>query len=377
MAISRARTTDSKSFDPDRFLENWSQEDRLQIPAVDNSVPDGFRKSVIKAFGLPEGDRYVYHATASVTLSDVQRAVDAGAANDLHTWYRDANGGSLPPPPAADVEAYGRLFASTIVPSKSLTGFISNAKKSSLRADIASYLNSKRVVPSTLKTPKLKTPHVNPYLDYWTWSTHTLEWAGPDETHSPLVRTSHPVQPIFMHHFGCVCPSFESLNIIKQYSADRERSVIDMGSGNGYWTLLLRRLGCSVVPIDNLQSTWRTLWISDTIITDGVQWLKRRKGAPDMILLLVYPIVGGDGFTKKVLDAYKGDVVVVAGTQNENRHTAFQDRTIEEFMKNEKNEFEMIVRIPLPSFAGKDEALYVFQKGGEGFEEGADRSSIK
>ena len=147
--------------------------------------------------------------------------------------------------------------------------------------------------------------------------------------------------------------------VVKEFAKGRE--VIDLGSGNGYWTYMLRRLGVVVYAVDNLQSSWRTLWIGDTIVKDGDKWLKEEKGAAEKVLLLVYPIVGSD-FTKTVIDAYEGTTVVVVGTQNRNGYTSFKDRTIDEWMKEKKEGWEKRVQIPLPSFAGKDEALFVFEK---------------
>ena len=162
-----------------------------------------------------------------------------------------------------------------------------------------------------------------------------------------------------MHHFGCVVPSYESLEVIKQMA--RGRRVLEIGSGNGYWAYMLRRMGLNVTAVDNLQSEYRTLWIGDTLVQDGEKYLKTEKGAKDALLLLVYPIVGLN-FTSKILKAYKGDVICVAGTQNRNGYTAFQDRTIDEYITAEKTEFEKTVQIPLPSFAGKDEALFMFER---------------
>lgn len=162
-----------------------------------------------------------------------------------------------------------------------------------------------------------------------------------------------------MHHFGCVVPSYESLEIIRQISG--KKTVIEIGSGNGYWTHMLRRLGVTVQAVDNLQSEYRTLWIGDTIARDGKKFLTDEKGAPDAVLLMVYPIVGA-GFTAEILEAYKGDTICVAGTQNGNGYTAFKDRTIADFMLAERKAFEKTIQIPLPSFAGKDEALFVFKR---------------
>ena len=162
-----------------------------------------------------------------------------------------------------------------------------------------------------------------------------------------------------MHHFGCVVPSYESLEVIKQTA--QGKSILDLGSGNGYWTYMLRRLGSTVIAIDNLQSEYRTLWISDTVVQDGEKYLRSNKGCKDMVLLLVYPIVGLD-FTRKVIEAYKGATICVAGTQNHNGYTAFKEKTIDEYLAAERVDYQKVTQIPLPSFAGKDEALFVFAK---------------
>ena len=153
-------------------------------------------------------------------------------------------------------------------------------------------------------------------------------------------------------------PSYESLEVIKQIA--RGRTVVDLGSGNGYWTYMLRRLGVSVQAVDNLQSQWRTVWIGDTVVKNGDRYLKEGKGCKEMVLLLVYPIVGAE-FTERVIEAYQGDTICVVGTQNGNGYTAFKDRTIETYME-ERKDFTKTVQIPLPSFAGKDEALFIFEK---------------
>ena len=162
-----------------------------------------------------------------------------------------------------------------------------------------------------------------------------------------------------MHHFGCVVPSYEGLEVIKQGA--KGKPIVEIGSGNGYWAYVLRRLGLTVTAVDNLQSEYRTLWISDTVIQDGEKYLKSKNGAKEAILLLVYPVVGLD-FTSQVLQAYKGKTICVAGTQNRNGYTAFQDQIIDEYMTAKKADFVKTVQIPLPSFAGKDEALFVFER---------------
>ena len=162
-----------------------------------------------------------------------------------------------------------------------------------------------------------------------------------------------------MHHFGCVVPSYEALEVVKLVASGR--GVIDMGSGNGYWSYMLRRQGVKVYAVDSAQSSWRTMWIGDTVVKDGEKYLKDERGATDKVLLMVYPVVGAD-FTRKMIEAYKGRTIVVVGTQNRSGYTAFKDQTIDEWMREQKKEWEKTVQIPLPSFAGLDEAMFIFEK---------------
>lgn len=173
------------------------------------------------------------------------------------------------------------------------------------------------------------------------------------------MKQSHHVLPVFMHHFGCVVPSFEALEVIRQVAGARE--VYDVGSGNGYWSYMLRRQGVAVVAVDNAQSVWRTMWVGDTVEMDGVGFLRGRDAGRDGVLLLVYPVVGGE-FTKRIVDAYGGRTIVVAGTQNGNGYTGLRDERIDGWMGREKMEFRKTVQIALPSFAGKDEGLFVFER---------------
>jgi hypothetical protein len=172
-----------------------------------------------------------------------------------------------------------------------------------------------------------------------------------------------------MHHFGCAVPSHEALWMIKTFAAGR--TVADVGSGNGYWSFMLRRYGMPVIPVDSAQSEWRVMWVDDTVITDGAKWLSSVKGGGnDLVLMMIYPIVGGSltkssegAFTRDLIKSFQGDTIIVGGTQNHNGYTGFSTMTMDEFMEKEHKEWTKVVQIPLPSFAGKDEALYVFQRG--------------
>ncbi|KAK4081989.1 hypothetical protein Purlil1_11398 [Purpureocillium lilacinum] len=367
-AMSRAskppRCVGSPSFRPDEVVDDAP---RLQR-ARDLLAKDDLYEASRALLGLPERDTYTYHATASVKLAEVQHVVRLGGVNGLHGWYRNEDGSPRDPPPRADIDAYIAIFNPATATASALKNFGTNAKKGSIRAEAAARLLEKRYVhpalSSKLTVPKAKSPpSQNPYYDFWAWSCRNLEWCGPCAS-SERVATSHHVLPILMHHFGCATPSHEALEVLRLLAAGR--AVADVGSGNGYWTFLLRRYGLTVHPVDNMQSEWRVNWVDDTSLTDGVKWLAKQAGGKDMVLLLVYPVVGGDGkgaFTRDLVRAYRGDTLAVVGTQNGNGYTGFRDVTMDEYMRREQPEWTRVVQIPLPSFAGKDEALYVFQRG--------------
>lgn len=271
------------------------------------------------------------------------------------------------PPPLADTEAYVSIFSPSTATASALKNFGTNAKKGSIRSEVAAHVSEKRyvhpAVSSRLTVPKTKSPpSQNPYLDFWAWSCRNLEWCGPCES-AERVATSHHVLPILMHHFGCATPSHESLEMLKTLAAGR--AVADVGSGNGYWAFMLRRYGLTVHAVDSMQSEWRVNWIDDTVVMDGVRWLRSNAHGKDLVLLLVYPVVGtADGaFTRALVEGFRGDTIAVVGTQNANGYTGFSSITMDQYMAREHKDWTRVVQIALPSFAAKDEALFVFQRG--------------
>jgi hypothetical protein len=134
-----------------------------------------------------------------------------------------------------------------------------------------------------------------------------------------------------------------------------------MASGNGYWTYMLRKLKIEVTAVDNMASEYRTMWISDTLRMDGVEYLKRNNGGMGKVLLMVYIVTAGN-FCRRLLDEYQGDTIVVIGTQNTNRYTGFSDCTVEEYFETAMPSWELLCRVAMPSFAGKDEAMYVWKR---------------
>ncbi|TWU75233.1 hypothetical protein ED733_005595 [Metarhizium rileyi] len=365
---SRVTEEPIKAFRPQDVVKD---QDRLNQARDLLSKNDLYRASCV-LLGLPARDAYTYHAVASVTLAEVQHVVSRNGDNGLHGWYKAEDGSTRDAPPQSDVEAYVSIFKPDTATASALKNFSTNAKKGSLRSETAANISEKKFVhPSLLTkltTPKCKSlPIQNPSFDFWAWSCRNLEWCGPNAS-SERTAMGHHVLPVFMHHFGCVTPSHDSLTALRILADGRP--IADVGSGNGYWTFMLRGYGLTVHAVDNMQSEWRVNWIDDTSITDGVKWLQRNNGGRDMVLLLVYPVVGGGigggtegSFTRSLVGAYEGDTIAVVGTQNRNGYTGFKGMTMDEYMARERKDWVKVVQMPLPSFAGKDEALFVFQRG--------------
>jgi hypothetical protein len=286
--------------------------------------------------------------------------------------------GKLEPrhPSTEEITLYTSLFDPSLNLRKALNGFKAG-KASSLRSQISTHLDSKFFNTTNGLLPNTKTgrTHVNPYYSLWSYSNHELEWAGPIPT-TTHTKISHHILPIFYHHFGCVVPSYSALHVIAKLAQPARPSkedvlpILDIGSGNGYWTYMLRKFPIDhisggkqlvVRPIDNQLSEYRVAWVKDTIKSDGCEYLKRNANGKGCVLLLVYPQATGD-FTGPLLQAFEGDTIVVAGTQNGNGFTAFQDMVVDEWVEKNLGTFELVLRMPLPSFAGKDEALFVFRR---------------
>ncbi|KAE8448724.1 hypothetical protein EG329_008939 [Mollisiaceae sp. DMI_Dod_QoI] len=332
---------------PNEIFDNWHG-------IIDND----FSRTIRKTFNIPEDDKYVYRTESfAMTLPQIQTQLDAGSLK-----YKYQSHGQQIEVSSTDIEAYTSIFSPATDTHKAFTAFTSNAKKASPRETVAQYLQSRRI--SISKVPKSKT-HINPYYDLWALSCRLTSFLGPlpdpSYAHPTNAKMTHPILPVFYHHFGCVVPSYEALYIISEIAAKGGAGgIIDMASGNGYWTYMLRRMKVGdVTAVDNIASEYRTMWITDTVKSDGVDYLKQHHGGKGKILLMVYTITAGN-FTKRVLQAYRGDVVILVGTQNTNRYTGFSDYAIEEYFEKEMPRWEMTCRIAMPSFAGKDDGMYIW-----------------
>ncbi|KAK0729929.1 hypothetical protein B0H67DRAFT_638492 [Lasiosphaeris hirsuta] len=160
-----------------------------------------------------------------------------------------------------------------------------------------------------------KTAPRNPYFDVWSWTAQTLRWTGP-------------------------LPSHETLALLHLVAAGR--AIADVGSGSGYWIFMLRQYAS----------------------------LSRNDGGCNLVLLLVYPIVGGGlaggvdgGFTRALMAAYMGDTVAVVGTQNGNGYTGFRDMTMNQFIAKEHQGWVKVVQNTLAQFCRQGQSAVCVPEG--------------
>lgn len=84
--MPRGNTVASSDFSSDAFFERWA------LKEIGPPVGSDLESSIREAFAIKTNDSYVYHATASVTLSQVQQAIGHGGQHRLHAWYIDEDG---------------------------------------------------------------------------------------------------------------------------------------------------------------------------------------------------------------------------------------------------------------------------------------------
>lgn len=76
-----------KNFNPDNFLQNWSDE---KLSPTHSGKP--LAQCIREAFSIPSSDTYVYRAQAETTLDITQRAIAGKRSYGLHGWYHDEEG---------------------------------------------------------------------------------------------------------------------------------------------------------------------------------------------------------------------------------------------------------------------------------------------
>lgn len=119
---------------------------------------------------------------------------------------------------------------------------------------------------------------------------------------------------MIIQYFGYAIPDPQALSIIKEYTMTLEqpclpRRVIEIGSGLGYWTYLLRQEGLQVDAVDTMEEFNQVdrYWIKDTIKADAVDYLKENN-SKESVLLMVWP-----RSCEEFLEHFQGEYVILVG----------------------------------------------------------------
>jgi hypothetical protein len=152
---------------------------------------------------------------------------------------------------------------------------------------------------------------LNPYFDIWKEFNQMYVNPGPMTSmrSGPPVTTTSGLNYL-VGLFAWSVPSCGALHLIKAYA----NSVIDMGSGGGYWSLMLRQIGVQVTAVDPLPEPLLYSWIDDTKKQDGFDYLSAVSGNKETpALLLNYPY-GHNSDVYKWINEYKGTTIFYVGS---------------------------------------------------------------
>ncbi|KAK0633162.1 hypothetical protein B0T14DRAFT_575005, partial [Immersiella caudata] len=217
------------AFNPNAAIADKDTHERalraLEDKNVDTAIPTYFY--------IPKDDSYVYHAIASITLAEVQALVHLGDKNGLQKLVLQLpklprRKGISPLQPPSDITSYASIFLPSTSTPAALRTFTSNARKSSIL-----HLPSRLLPPHLpLPNPPSNSPPIpkstnhpcNPYLTFLVPTFPLLQWCGPTPLEYLAPHNSHPILPVHMHHFSCVCPSHDALTFASEVRSRSEDS---------------------------------------------------------------------------------------------------------------------------------------------------------
>lgn len=92
---------------------------------------------------------------------------------------------------------------------------------------------------------------------------------------------------IAIHHFSFAIPDERALEMIEEYS--RNKQILEIGCGTGYWSKLLRQKGCDVIAVDtNSEFPEKNHHIDNIIEMDGEEFINQYD-TRNMVLLMIWP----------------------------------------------------------------------------------------
>lgn len=153
--------------------------------------------------------------------------------------------------------------------------------------------------------------------------------------------------------YGFAIPDDDAINCIASYS---NGSVIELGSGCGYWASLLREKGVDVICVDDMSWKNNDSWHWDQIYTEPtVGSYEHLDEYPNHTLFMCWPNYNTD-FAKDSLQAYKGDTFIYVG---EGRGGCTGNDAFHELIEAE---WEIAEEVCIPQWPGIHDMLHVFKR---------------
>lgn len=168
---------------------------------------------------------------------------------------------------------------------------------------------------------------------------------------SELKRYCNDVHSGFMKRCDCIVnygyaiPSAKALATIESASG---RRVLEIGSGTGYWAMLLQARGVDVIAVDTGVEFNTPKWFPATVKQDGAKYLETHGGSADRALFLCWPRDG-----QSFVEQYRGDTLIWIGEPEGGCTWALSDGD---------GEWVLVEEVKIPTWPYIRDVLHVYSR---------------
>lgn len=178
---------------------------------------------------------------------------------------------------------------------------------------------------------------------------------NPHELWATQWHLQFQVREQFIEKFGFAIPTIDALKAIAEKSP-----TLEIGSGAGYWSYELAKLGAQITATDAKTGNYRLngscgFWKSSWCAVEKLAAVGAIKQYPTKSLLTVWPDYGSP-WPVKALEAFNGEYVFYVG---EGMNGCTGNDAFHEYLTNV---FYLYKEIRIPQFAGIHDSLFCYQR---------------
>jgi hypothetical protein len=151
----------------------------------------------------------------------------------------------------------------------------------------------------------------------------------------------------FIARYAWSVPTWEAIETIAGFTEGR--SVLEVCAGSGLWARLLQPAGATVIATDGSPLSKASYASVEALEAEAAV----RAHSEAAALMLVWPPMR-DSCAVRALHAFAGDRLIYAGDVRFTADAAFHDLLA--------REWRLRLRLPLPSWPGLDDAVYLYER---------------